>query len=276
MNDIVHWLGDLLGHWQHWASGGGLGGAAILVINLIERLRERTMPKRWYALVFIVLFIIGASFLTWEDQNNLLTAKTSETVKLTGKLDELTKPRFDFHPLLLIMGSFAGTFSSHMGMLLRLSNLGSDSAIAEDTWHISAVVSGGTIYAGDVIMLAPGNTDFCVNDQSGKAIGIRRFVQDESIYARASKVIHKDEYVIGVLTVLFRGLKRDILAKSDTSVIITAMSTRGLPIEGRFVISDIAALKGHIALPSINNPIMLPVQTTTCPSGPGITGSWAK
>src|ERR1017187_1622007 len=54
MNDIVHWLGDLLGHWQHWASGGGLGGAAILVINLIERLRERTMPKRWYALVFIV------------------------------------------------------------------------------------------------------------------------------------------------------------------------------------------------------------------------------
>lgn len=86
MTDFFNWLYLLVGHWQKWLSGGGLGGLVILLVYLLERFRGRTMPKRWYIIVFIVFYIIGASFVTWKDEHE-------QVVSLTQKLETKQKNR---------------------------------------------------------------------------------------------------------------------------------------------------------------------------------------
>jgi hypothetical protein len=63
MNDLILWLSLLFGHWQNWLGGAGLGGFIVLVVYLLERFKGWTMPKFWYALLFIFFFILGSSFM---------------------------------------------------------------------------------------------------------------------------------------------------------------------------------------------------------------------
>jgi hypothetical protein len=78
MSEIWLWFSLLVNHWQNWASGGGLGGAVILIVYLLERLWGRTMNNLWYVLLFVVLFILGASFMVWKDEHRQVTNLTSQ------------------------------------------------------------------------------------------------------------------------------------------------------------------------------------------------------
>jgi hypothetical protein len=65
--DLSAWLHAALGNWQGWLSGGGLGGAVLIIVNFIERFLEREMPKKWYAITFLGCFFLGANYVAWHD-----------------------------------------------------------------------------------------------------------------------------------------------------------------------------------------------------------------
>lgn len=88
MNDFGLWMSLLLSHWQNWASGGGLGGVVILLVYLIERLRGKTMNNAWYIVLFVVVFILGASFMVWKDEHQQVTL-------LSVELEKQKSPRLD-------------------------------------------------------------------------------------------------------------------------------------------------------------------------------------
>lgn len=85
MTDFGKWLFLLVSRWQIWASGTGLGGAGILILYIIERLREKTVDNIWYALLFVILFVPSASFIAWRDEHR--------RVVVLEKQLENTKPK---------------------------------------------------------------------------------------------------------------------------------------------------------------------------------------
>lgn len=74
MSDFVTWICAIFGRWQVSASGGGIGGAVIIILYILERLVGWTMPKIWYFLIFVVLFILSASFFVWKDEHQKVIA----------------------------------------------------------------------------------------------------------------------------------------------------------------------------------------------------------
>jgi hypothetical protein len=70
MNEILDWFGTLLSHWQYWLSGSGFGGAVVIATGMYERFRGRTMSSGTYGLVFVVCFLVGASFMAWRDERH--------------------------------------------------------------------------------------------------------------------------------------------------------------------------------------------------------------
>lgn len=66
----------------------GLSGGVILVVYLIERLRGHAMDNGWYVLLFVVLFILGASFMVWKDEHGKVAV-------LTIKLEKQKAPKLD-------------------------------------------------------------------------------------------------------------------------------------------------------------------------------------
>lgn len=90
MDDFIKWLSLIFGRWQVWASGGGIGGAVVIILYLIERLIGWTMPKNWYVLIFVILFILSASFIVWKDEHQ----KTSILEQELATEKERSKPNF--------------------------------------------------------------------------------------------------------------------------------------------------------------------------------------
>ncbi len=53
-----------ISHWQSYITGG----AVTAVITLVERWREKTLPKRIYFIIFAVTFAMASFFMAWRDQ----------------------------------------------------------------------------------------------------------------------------------------------------------------------------------------------------------------
>lgn len=94
MPNLILWSSLLFNSIQKWASGGGLGGAVLLIVYFIVWWRGWTMPKIWYALIFFVFFIVGSSFIVWRDEHlahlktkaDLSAALDQKVVKFHGEL----------------------------------------------------------------------------------------------------------------------------------------------------------------------------------------------
>lgn len=41
MSDFLAYLQDVFTHWQNWVSGGGFGGAVLVVVFAVERIRKK-------------------------------------------------------------------------------------------------------------------------------------------------------------------------------------------------------------------------------------------
>lgn len=57
-------LWAFISHWQSYATGGVLTG----IINVVERLSSKSLPRRMYLYIFVVSFSLVAFFMTWRDQ----------------------------------------------------------------------------------------------------------------------------------------------------------------------------------------------------------------
>jgi hypothetical protein len=62
--EIKLFLLAFVSHWQSYITGG----VVTAVITLVERWREKTLPKRVYFIVFAVTFAMAAFFMAWRDQ----------------------------------------------------------------------------------------------------------------------------------------------------------------------------------------------------------------
>lgn len=74
LNDLREFLFDVFGHWQSWASGGGLGGAIVILIALYERISGKNMAKRLYLSIIIAAFFFAAFFMAWRDKTHQLSS----------------------------------------------------------------------------------------------------------------------------------------------------------------------------------------------------------
>ncbi len=88
-SDIFIYLASIFGHWQTWLSGGGIGGAAVVALTIIERLSNYKMPRMVYVSVFVVAFFLGATFLAWRDQFNRANSLFGQNQRLVGENDVL-------------------------------------------------------------------------------------------------------------------------------------------------------------------------------------------
>lgn len=81
ISSIILWASLLISQWQNWISGGGIGGFVVICLYLIERMTRFTMSKKWYAFIFIVCFIVSASFMVWHEEHK-------NVVLLSNKIDK--------------------------------------------------------------------------------------------------------------------------------------------------------------------------------------------
>ena len=120
------------------ASGGGFGGVIVLIIYLTERFRGQAMNKKWYALLFIVLFILGASFMVWKDKNNQLIVLQSKlkAPQFGGELHDIHAITNDYikDSVTIIVG---GEITNPFGPPSAITN-----------WQMTIKLPDGTYYCG--------------------------------------------------------------------------------------------------------------------------------
>lgn len=139
MTDFLIWLGEVFGHWQNWLSGGGLGGAVLLLLYLWERLTGRTMNKQIYAAIAIAAFLFAAFFMAWRDQyhatQNANEKLAATEASLTAKDTERPKPELigEVEQTLWVDAKPNTVFFG----LLRIRNVGALPSIA-DGFHLKA------------------------------------------------------------------------------------------------------------------------------------------
>ena len=85
MDDFILWIQLLFSRWQYWVSGSGVGGLVIIILALGERFNVWAMPKKWYILIFIVLFMFSSSFMAWKDEHKQVVALTKKIADITNK-----------------------------------------------------------------------------------------------------------------------------------------------------------------------------------------------
>ncbi len=80
--DFIAFLVAVFGRWQHWASGGGIGGAVLLLLYFYERMSGIAMPKRMYAALVIGAFLFAAFFTAWRDQYHTALAAMQRVAEI--------------------------------------------------------------------------------------------------------------------------------------------------------------------------------------------------
>lgn len=103
MSSFQEWLGAIFTNWQSWASGGGIGGAVVLLIQIAEWMDWFKVRPRTKAFFFVWPFLLGASYVAWKDQHDKLvsaqaqiqTLNETQNPKLVGTLLEAAFFRAD-------------------------------------------------------------------------------------------------------------------------------------------------------------------------------------
>jgi hypothetical protein len=185
----------------------------------------------------------------------------STVVDLNKRLDALTKPQFSTDELQVIVGEVPN--GSVATFVIRLNNSGAASAIAEDTWRMSATVKG-VERSGDMLMLSPTETDRCI-----QGFGVRRFVPSDALYERASHPITTNDYRLGVLVAQFIGVSKAELLADSTHINLSAADVNRNKYIWDISAANVKTLHNAIALPSLAYPI--PISKADCPISAGGT-----
>jgi hypothetical protein len=92
MADFFEWLSALFSNWQAWASGGGFGGAVLLLLGIAEWMSWFTVRPRTKAFVVVWCFLIGASFMAWRAERARATQLSKTVNELTTNIANLNQP----------------------------------------------------------------------------------------------------------------------------------------------------------------------------------------
>jgi hypothetical protein len=129
---VLQWLAAMFGHWQSWLSGGGAGGAVLIILLLVEKFHPKgwTMPKRWYAVLVAMFFVLGSSFYTWKDELDRATQMQGERDQKQRELDDLQQPKFKMIFEQINTGHFNRDLGSSFVMFrLAVTNSGAPSLV---------------------------------------------------------------------------------------------------------------------------------------------------
>jgi hypothetical protein len=134
MKDLAIWIGLIFGQWQTWASGGGVGGFITILVYVIERLKGRTMKNEWYVLIFIIAFILGASFVVWKNEY-------SKRISLETQIAKYQMPIFSSQ-VDILASSAAGSREEDtlLAVIVTIKNSGAPSIA--DSFIVTAKLDG--------------------------------------------------------------------------------------------------------------------------------------
>src|ERR1039458_5902913 len=80
-----------LSNLQSWLSGGGVGGACVVLIALVEQFTKWKLSPQWKMLLFLVVFVLGASFMSWESERQKLLSSSEEISSLRKQISDLSQ-----------------------------------------------------------------------------------------------------------------------------------------------------------------------------------------
>src|SRR5579863_3759909 len=83
MSRFWTYLWDVFGHWQAYASGGGVTALVLVYERLFGQI-----PRRVFVWIVLIFFVVAATFAAWSDA--YLSMKGREADLLNSKI-ELTK-----------------------------------------------------------------------------------------------------------------------------------------------------------------------------------------
>ena len=250
---VWDWIVTLFSHWQYWASGGGLGGAVLLILNLLQGLRGWKMNKLWQVVLFLVLFVIGASYMAWRDERKSVLDLQSTSKGLQQKLDDLTVPIFELE---ILQAHVSPIPSGHTQIVFvgDLKNKGADAAVIGNTWLAEIVTADGKTYKGSPALLT-GTIDLCEGEK------IRRFVPEDALDLKASDVIKTNGYKLGALGWTFPVDKNSVL-NQQTAFKISAEAVRGTRLTFTESVGELMMHSGEsVYLPGLKFPALLDKQT---------------
>jgi hypothetical protein len=222
-------------------------------VGLFERLKGWTMPKRWYAGVFVVFFILGASFTTWEEQRDKDRKMSSEIGTLKAEIDRRS-PKIS-----LVIESLTPGLRT-LVLLASVKNLGSPSSIDSASWSLLVTTPKGT-YQGSPAMIPPRNLTFC-----GKSSGepfIIKFAPEDALYTRASTPDSAGGYVRGVLAFDRISIDENDWRNSATKIKLEAEDVHGDRLVDEQLASKFIGANTQVFIPELKYPAIIPV--STCP-----------
>ena len=67
MSDLPAFVVAVVSHWQSYITGG----IATALVVVVERLSDWRMSRKWFAVIFLGVFLLVSFFLTWRDQYHI-------------------------------------------------------------------------------------------------------------------------------------------------------------------------------------------------------------
>jgi CDP-diglyceride synthetase len=142
---LWEWLKATFSNWQSWLSGGGVGGACVVLIALVEQFTKWKLSPQWKMLLFLVVFVLGASFMSWKWERQLLSS-SEEISSLRKQISDLSQSAIGAQIVFAILGQQPQ--GSHAGIIVSLHNSGAASAVLPNSWKLSAVAEDGRVVEG--------------------------------------------------------------------------------------------------------------------------------
>ncbi len=191
MNDFYLWLTLIFGHWQNWLIGAGAGGVVVFILFKLELMQGHYIPKFWYAVMFIFVFLFASSFRVWKYEHDaymdakqdLAIAQDRNTVKLTGKITKAIISPLD------ISGNWYVLF------FVSIRNEGADTVVKD--YQAKASIDGQIIDLQFVPI-----PDISAN---GLITGGRAYYPMHSIYIATQNSLKKGDEKNGVILFGFKG-----------------------------------------------------------------------
>jgi hypothetical protein len=228
---LWEWLKATFSNWQSWLSGGGFGGACVVLIALVEQFTNWKLSRQWRIVLFLVVFVLGASFMSWKSERQKLLSSSEEISSLKKQISYLSQSAIGAQIEFAILGQQPQ--GSHAGIIVSLHNSGAASAVLPNSWKLTAVAEDGRVVEGWANTLKDKNLDFCTSHNRGM-----RFVRGDALYLKAAdSPIERNGYKQGFLWFGFPSLSRATLVSSGTKLILSAQSVSGQDIKTEITVA---------------------------------------
>jgi hypothetical protein len=211
LTELWEFIKAVVTYWQALATGGLIAFG----LFLIERLASWSMPKKAFMWVFVVAFLVVASFLAWRDQRR-------EVATLRAAQDARTRPiiRAQIEQAVLNTEHEPGTL--HVLLTASVRNVGAPTALED--WQLEVTPAGGAPVRGRPQVI-PGSMTIC--GKRGRGL---LFTDRDALYHRTlARPIETGGMVRGVLGFKFPGMSEARFYQPTTRLKLQARDVLGTP-----------------------------------------------